>query len=171
MINWAHVHLMINHFPVVGVLGAILLFLYGVVRKSREIKVVSLGVFVLLALITIPVFLTGEGAEGVVKNIPGVTEDYIGRHEEMASYALVLMELLGATAFLGLFLFRRYGNIPKWIIVLVLILSLITAFVMGVTANFGGQIRHTEIRADFSGPPAQEPVKLSSILVDTSVLS
>lgn len=74
MINWAHVHLIINHFPVAGVLGAMLLFLYGVVRKSREIKVVSLGVFVLLALITIPVFWTGEEAVGALM-IPICVQD------------------------------------------------------------------------------------------------
>jgi len=159
MFNWAHVHLMINHFPVVGTMGTILLFLYGAVRKSKEIVVASLGLFVLLALVTIPVFLTGEKAEDVVKNLPGVTEDYIGRHEEMASYALAMMEILGAAALLGLFWVHRTGSTPKWLIVLVLVLSLITAVSMGITANFGGQIRHTEIRADFSRPPTLKPVK------------
>jgi hypothetical protein len=56
MINWAHIHLMINHFPVVGVMGAILLFLYALIRKSEEVKMVSLGLFVLVALITLPVY-------------------------------------------------------------------------------------------------------------------
>ena len=152
MINWAHVHLMINHFPVVGVLGSILLLLYGVVRKSDEVKMVSLGIFVLLALITIPVYLTGEAADAVVKNIPGVTERYIGRHEETASYALVLIEIVGATALLGLLLLRRFHRMPKWIITAVLILSCITAVVIGFTANLGGQIRHTEIRAGYLPP-------------------
>jgi len=89
--NWAHVHLMINHFPVIGVLGAILLLLYALVRKSDEVRMVSFGAFVLIALITIAVFFTGHGAEDVVKNVPGVTEASIGRHEEMADIALVFM--------------------------------------------------------------------------------
>ena len=144
--NWAHVHLMINHFPVIGVLGAVLLLVYALVRKSDEVTMVSFGVFVLIALTTIVVFFTGQGAEGVVKNLPGVTEASIGRHEEMADIALVLMEILGAMACAGLFFLRRSGFIPKWLVLIVLVASLITFAVVGLTANLGGQIRHAEIR-------------------------
>lgn len=146
--NWAHVHLIINHFPVIGILGAILLLVYSLVRKSEEVKMMSLGVFAIIALLTLAVYFTGEAAEKVVKNLPGVTETYIGRHEEIASLTLVLMEILGITSVAGLVLLRRSGAIPKWVAVMILILSLITAVVVNLTANFGGQIRHTEIRDD-----------------------
>lgn len=146
--NWAHVHLIINHFPVIGILGAILLLVYSLVRKSEEVKMVSLGVFAIIALITLAVYFTGEAAEKVVKNLPGVTETYIGRHEEIASLTLVLMEILGITSLTGLVLLRHSGAIPKWVAVMILILSLITAAVVNLTANLGGQIRHTEIRDD-----------------------
>jgi hypothetical protein len=158
-INWAHVHLMINHFPVVGVLGGILLLGYALARKSAELRMVSLGVFVLIALITIPVFLTGEGAEGVVKKIPGVTETYIGRHEELAELSLVLMEILGGLALTGLIWLKRKGTIPLFIMILVLVISLITAAVVGFTANLGGQIRHTEIRDAASSAVPSPPGK------------
>lgn len=146
--NWAHVHLIINHFPVIGILGAILLLVYSLVRKSEEVKMMSLGVFAIIALLTLAVYFTGEAAEKIVKNLPGVTETYIGRHEEIASLTLVLMEILGITSVAGLVLLRRSGAIPKWVAVMILILSLITAVVVNLTANFGGQIRHTEIRDD-----------------------
>lgn len=147
MLNWAHLHLMMNHFPVVGVIGAILLLLYALVRKSDEVKMVSLGIFVLIAIITIPIYVTGGFAEDSVKNLPGVTEAYIGRHADVASYALLLMEGLGIAALTGLFLLRRSGKIPKGIIAVVLVLSLVAAAVIGFSANLGGQIRHTEVRA------------------------
>jgi uncharacterized membrane protein len=146
--NWAHVHLIINHFPVIGILGALLLLVYSLVRKSEEVKMVSLGAFAIIALVTLAVYFTGEAAEKVVKNLPGVTETYIGRHEEIASLTLVLMEILGITSLVGLVLLRRSGAIPKWVVVMILILSLITAVVVNLTANLGGQIRHTEIRDD-----------------------
>ena len=146
MINWAHVHLIINHFPVIGILGSILLFMYGLLKKNDEIKKAGLGVFVLIALMTLPVFFTGKAAVETVKNLPGVTETVVGRHEEIASLALVLMEVLGAAALGGLILYRRSGALPKWFMTAVLALSLLTAAVVGLTANLGGQIRHTEIR-------------------------
>ena len=148
--NWAHVHLMINHFPVIGTLGTILLLVYALLRKSEEVKKVSLGLFVLIASTTLAVYITGQEAEEVVKNLPGVTEAYISRHEEAASLSLVLMGALGATALVGLLLLRRSGSIPRWVVILVLALSLIVAGAVGLTTNLGGQIRHTEIRGDAS---------------------
>ena len=144
--NSAHVHLMINHFPVIGVLGVLLVFCYGLVRKSDEVKLLGLGLFVLIALITIPVFLTGHAAEDVVKNLPGVTESSIGSHEEIALLALALIELLGIVALGGLFLFRKSVALPQWYIALVLVVALASAGTVGLTANLGGQIRHTEVR-------------------------
>lgn len=144
--NWAHVHLMINHVPVIGLLGAVLLLIYALARKSEEVKMVSFGLFVLIALMTFAVYFTGEAAQKVVKDLPGVTEADIGRHEEIAGLALTSMEVLGVAALIGLILLRRSGAIPKWIVVVVLVLSLITAAIVGFTANLGGQIRHTEIR-------------------------
>jgi uncharacterized membrane protein len=146
MINWAHLHLMVNHFPVIGILFALLLFLYGLARRSEELKKAGLGAFVLIALMTVPVYFTGEAAQKVVKNLPGITEDYIGRHEEVAGLALILIEALGIVCLAGLIFFRRSASFPKWFTALVLVLSISAAAVVGFTANLGGQIRHTEIR-------------------------
>ena len=41
-INWAHVHIMINHIPVIGLMGILLLLLYAVLRRSEEVKMVNL---------------------------------------------------------------------------------------------------------------------------------
>jgi hypothetical protein len=157
--NWAHVHLMINHFPVIGVLGVILLLAYSLVRKSEEVKMVSFGLFVLLALMTLAVYFTGEAAQEIVKNFPGVTKASIDTHEELADLALVLMEALGVAALAGLFFLKRSGSIPKLLVAFVLVLSLITAAVVLLTANLGGQIRHAEAREDFVPPTQKTPVK------------
>ena len=138
---------MINHIPVIGVPGVALLLVYALVRKSEEVKLVSLGLLVLIALMAFAVFFTGDAGEKLVKDLPGVAEMYIDRHEEMADWTLVLTEILGALSLAGLVFRKRFGRIPNAIVVLVLVLSLITAVAAGVTANFGGQIRHTEIRS------------------------
>lgn len=157
MINGAHIHLMVNHFPVVGMLLILLLFLYGLARGSEEIQKAGLGAFVLLALMTVPVYLSGEFAEKAVKDLPGVTEAFIGRHEEMAGLSLVLIEALGIACGAGLIFFRRSAAIPKWFIALVLVLSFSASAIVGFTANLGGQIRHTEIRDVVDSPIAPNP--------------
>ncbi len=146
-VNWAHLHLMINHIPVIGLPGAVLLLLYAVVRKSEEVQRVAFGAIILVAILTIGVYLSGQAAENMVKKLPGVTEEAIGRHEDVADLSLILIEALGVLALAGLFFLRRSGSIPKWLVSLVFVFSLITALVVGYTANRGGEIRHSEIRS------------------------
>jgi len=157
MLNGAHLHLIVNHFPVVGILFSILLFLYGLVRGSEEIKKTGIGAFILLALITVPIYLTGEGAEEAVMGLPGVTEGFIGRHEEIAGLSAVLIELLGIACLAGLYFFRRSATMPKWFNAFVLVLAFSAAALMGLTANLGGQIRHTEVRDVVASPVAPNP--------------
>ena len=146
MINWAHVHLIINHIPVIGMIGAVLLLIYAIVRKSDEVRTISFSLFVLIAMMAVAAYLTGEAAEKVVKNFPGVTEAYIGRHEEMGEYALVLMTLLGVASIVGLIIRYRTGSVPKCTLTIILLMSIVVSVVVGITANLGGQIRHSEIR-------------------------
>lgn len=157
--NWPHVHLMINHFPVIGLFLAILLLGVAIVRKSEELKQVTLGAFVFIALTAIPVYLTGQAAADIVKKLPGVTEGVVGTHEDVASLALVLIEALGIIALGGLIFFRRLNKIPTWFMGAVLAFALGTAAVTGLTADLGGQIRHTEIREGFVPPPVSGPAE------------
>jgi len=147
---------MINHLPVVGTIFGVLLLLLALLRKSEELKRVSLGVFVLTALLALPVYFTGEPAEKVVEHLPGVAEPLIEEHENAALFALLTAGGAGVVALAGLILFRRAKKLPGWIVAATLVLSLATSGLMGWTANRGGQIRHTEIRADFKAPAETE---------------
>ena len=154
--NWAHVHLMLSHLPVVGTIFGVLLLLLALLRKSEELKRVSLGVFVLTALLALPVYFTGEPAEKVVEHLPSVTESLIEEHEDAALFALLMAGSAGVVALAGLILFRRAERLPGWVVGAALVLSLSTSGLMGWTANRGGRIRHTEIRADFKATTETE---------------
>lgn len=144
--NGAHLHLLLNHLPVLGTAFGILLLLFALLRKSDELKRVSLGVFVLTALSAVPAYLTGEPAEELVGKLPGVLDVLIEQHEEAALIALIVAGVTGAVALLGLILFRRAETLPVWVVAVSLMLSVATGGLMARTANLGGQIRHTEIR-------------------------
>ncbi|MBS7648846.1 hypothetical protein KEJ17_04285 [Candidatus Bathyarchaeota archaeon] len=156
--NLAHVHLLLNHIPVIGTLVGLLLLIVGMVMKSEELRKVSLGMFAILALLTLPVYFTGEPAGEVVEHLPGVTEEIIEEHEEAALTALIATLILGVISLGGLIYFRHLASLPGWLIKVSLILSIISMGLMGWTANLGGQIRHTEIRAGFKPPTSDEKV-------------
>jgi len=146
--NWAHVHIGINHAPVIGIIFAFLLLIWGMMKRSEEVKRISLGIFVIIALIAIPVYITGGGAEEVVKHLPGVSESVIEKHEESAFSTFIMVEVLGLLTLGGLFLYRRPQNFSTWFVILSLTLSILVGGLMVRTANLGGQIRHTEIRSE-----------------------
>ena len=144
--NTAHVHLLLNHVPVVGSMLAVLLLAVALGRRSSELGKVALGGFVLLAATALAVFFTGEPAEATVEKLPGFSEAITERHEEMALIATVALSGVGALALLVLAVFRK-RPLPRWVTAVVFVMSVGIASIMGYTANLGGQVRHTEIRS------------------------
>jgi hypothetical protein len=59
---------------------------------------------------------------------------------------------LGLVAAGGLFFFRLAATIPRWFMVLALILTIVVNSLVGYTANLGGQIKHPEARKGFQLP-------------------
>ena len=146
--NWAHVHLLINHIPVLGTLFGTLLLVFGIVKKNEEIKRVSLGIFVIIAVAALPVYFTGEPAEEIVEHLPGVDESILEEHEESALISFIAVGILGIFAIGTLWRYRRVDTIPKRFVIAGLILSIIVFGLMAWTADLGGKIRHSEIRSE-----------------------
>jgi uncharacterized membrane protein len=152
----AHLHLLLNHLPVIGTLVALLLLAYAQLRGSQELTRASLGIFAIAAVMGLAAFLTGEPAEHVVKRLPGIEKSAIHEHEEAALVATWLLGVVGAVSLGGLIGFRkRTGGVPRRFGVLVLALSLFPALAMARTANLGGKIRHPEIRPGNVAPLEQ----------------
>ncbi len=82
--NQAHFHLLLNHAPIIGPAFGIAVLLAGFIFKSDPVKRAALGIFVLAALLAIPAFLTGEGAEEIVEKLPGVNETLMETHEDVS---------------------------------------------------------------------------------------
>lgn len=144
--NSAHLHLILNHMPVLGTAFGLLLLVAGLMRKSEDLKKASLATFVLSALVAVPVFLTGEPASDVVERLPGVSESLIEAHEMAAKLSLMIIEVLGMGALATLLIQRWRPNSTQWSLPGVLVLSLLAGASLLHTANLGGQIRHSEIR-------------------------
>jgi len=147
----AHIHLLLNHIPILGSIFGLLLLGYGMLRKSDEIQKTSLGVFVITALLTIPVYLTGDGAAEIVGNLPGVSTAIIQQHNKAATITLIAIEILGVVSLLGLFLsWCSRRELRNWMTLGLLILAMISSGLGAWTGSIGGQIRHTEVRAGFA---------------------
>ena len=145
-----HLHLMLTHFPIVGTIIGVGILAYGQFSNNNSIKKVALVTFLLMSILTIPVFLTGEGAEEAVEHLAGVSENIIEEHEELSEKAIWVMGLLGIFSLLNILLIIKKSIFAKSVSLIVLIISFATVGLFVQVGNLGGQIRHSEIRTNNS---------------------
>ncbi|MBX7042224.1 MAG: hypothetical protein K1X85_04905 [Ignavibacteria bacterium] len=147
--NAAHFHLIINHFPVIGTIITMFLLFIGILKKSDDVKKAAMLVLILTAVVTIPVYVSGDGAQEMIEgNYDDVDEQYIDQHEDFALYSFIAMDIVGALAILSMFLYRKPKEISNSFAVLMFALVLAVNGMMAYTANLGGKIHHPEIRSD-----------------------
>jgi len=122
------------------------LFLLALIAKSDHLKQASLVILLGIALISIPTYMSGNGAQEAIKAMPGVSKALIEAHESAAFVAMIFMLATGGLSWLGLWQFRRLARVPAWNLAAILLLMAITLGLMTRASNMGGEIRHEEIR-------------------------
>ena len=153
--NWAHIHLALNHIPVLGTIFGLSLLGYAMLRRNDVLKKAACNLFVAVALLALPVYFTGEPAEEIVERAAGISKADIDAHEQSALISLVGVELLGVVGLIGLVAAARRRPVPAMITGTALVLSLATTALMARTANLGGRIHHEEIRSGAPVPPPE----------------
>lgn len=152
--NWAHLHLLLNHIPVLGTLFGLALLVWGAFRHNDSIQRAALGAFVIVALVAIPVFLTGEPSEEAVEHLAGTAAGAIETHQDAAVLSLIAVEALGLIGLVGLVI--RRTHFTRLLTQTALVFAIITAGLMARTANLGGKIRHAELRGAANAVTATE---------------
>jgi hypothetical protein len=71
----------------------------------------------------------------------------LDQHQSLAGAALAGCIVLALVALLGIFLYRGGKAMPRWFAFAMISGSLVVTVVVAWTANLGGQVRHSEIRA------------------------
>ncbi len=139
-----HLHLILNHYPVIGTIIGAALLAFALVRKSNEVGKVALALFAVLGAISVVVYLTGESAEHAVESLPDFSEAITERHEEFAKFATIVLATFSAASLVALVAYRN-KVLPRIVLIGSFVASLFAAGAMGYTGKTGGEIRHTEI--------------------------
>jgi len=143
-----HLHLVLAHFPIIGIIIGTAILASGLIFKNTAIQKVALATFIVMALLTIPVFLTGEESGETVENLAGVSEQLIENHEELAEKAIWLMGILAGLSLIAYYAIVKKFSFAKAITWITLIVSLANFGLFAQVGNLGGQIRHSEIRTE-----------------------
>ena len=162
--NKAHLHLLVNHFPIIGTFFGIGILIVALFLKNNSIKNTAYWVFITTAIFAAISMATGDGAEHIVKDFPDIGRKIIHVHEEYAEKLALVLYLLGIISIVGFYM-NRINHVKATLLSYIILVVGIVA--LGLTINVGasgGEIRHTEIRSNFI--PNQQ-IDLSKTIIDT----
>lgn len=170
--NLAHLHLLLNHVPTVGFGAGLGLFFLALITRDEPLQRQSLRVIVLVALVSIPVYLTGVAAGRLIERLPGVSDIRIRIHGDAALLAFVVMELTGAVAWLALWQGRRFRRPLPSTVAAVVLLAVASFGLMARAAYIGGMIRHPEVISPADSAPTETAwltnASVKSLVLDTT---
>ena len=154
-----HLHLLLNHIPTIGGAAALMLLIVAFARKSDDLKRIALEASYVVALLTLPAYLSGVGAQQSLLETPDVSQAYVDAHWDAAVFSFVFLQLAGAFSWFALWKYRRSGNWPISSITVVLVMSFLAFAASARAASLGGEIRHPEIIVGAAAPVDAAPAE------------
>lgn len=143
--NQAHLHMVFNHFPIIGLFFGIGILAYGIIKKQTILVNTAYVMFIVCMIMAKATMMTGEGAEEIVEEL-GISHDIIHEHEEMAETFMKVLYGLGILSILGLVANLKKHSKAAIVSYVVLVLAIGSAILSKNVGTSGGEIRHTEIR-------------------------
>ena len=152
--SWPLIHLTMNHFPIVGTFVGILFWAVALIKKDRGLQALCLYFLILVAVLTIPAYISGDPTGEAVEKLSCITKGAIDAHNDAGEISFGIIAALGACALAGLIAFRKKAAYPGWFRNGILALMLVAAVSVAWTAWLGGKIHHQEIHEGL--PPAAQ---------------
>ena len=153
--NLTHLHLILNHVPIIGAIISLAAMIVAVLWKSEDYRRAALILAFVTGLLALPAYFSGEEAEESLEHQVKISEVFVEEHEEAARLAMIATVIAGAAAAVVFF----YGRDKKPALAAVTVLFLVATGLMVRAGNTGGQIRHTEIRPASSEPLPAQPAE------------
>src|SRR5450631_3539926 len=117
--SWSHLHILVSVFPSFGLVLVLGFFVAGFLTDNVGIKRTCLVLFGMLALLSIPTYLSGAGSMAVLSTDAKISKEMLNTHAGWGMAALVALVLTGIVALLELWRSVRAGRVPNQAFVLV----------------------------------------------------
>jgi len=132
-------------------------------------------VLFVIAIVTLPVYMTGVAAHLELRDRPELSDNAMRVHQDAALAGFAVTEFAGFVAWIALWQSRRRGRAARGLVPAATLLSIVALALMARAANLGGEIRHPEIQTGVSAGvavPAGDPErfvtsKISVVMVNS----
>jgi hypothetical protein len=149
-----YVHVLINHFPLIGLLVAMVALIAALITRSRTSILIGLGLVCLLALSIWPVSYFGDaGHDRVLSMTDAAGAQFLHHHQALADRWSFLYYVTAGVAGLGFILAWKWPRTLVAFSLLALVLAAASLAAGIAIAKDGGAIRHREFRFTPSPPP------------------
>lgn len=149
----AYRHVLLNHLPVTGLAVAWIVLLCGTIEgRGRSIRFGLALVLVMSAAGTVAIQVGDEAYPFVFDLLDGTGRAWLDHHTELADRwgILVTLNAIAAAAAFGVGVWRE--SLQRLTGIIVLVTTIASLVSVGVIAEAGGKIRHSEFR--LTDPPA-----------------
>jgi uncharacterized membrane protein len=170
VMDWPHIHIVLNHFPIILAAVGTATALLGVFVKRRGIWMYSTASLTLAMVAVIPTYFTGPAAEHALNHPWYIARGAIHDHESSALISAVLVVLAGliaAYAWRRLVRYHREASLPGLLRGTIVLTSVAATASIFYTSLLGGKIIHDSPVLNGPRPagvaaPVAEPARDSS---------
>jgi uncharacterized membrane protein len=148
--SWSHLHILVSVFPSFGLVFVLGFYVTGFLSDNIGIKRTCLVLFGMLALLSVPTYLSGAGSMALLSKNPGFPKDTMNAHFAWGMAALLALVMTGVAALVELWRSGRAGAKSSSGFRLVCGLAIVALGLM-VMAD-GWEINHRELQSTVSIP-------------------
>jgi uncharacterized membrane protein len=145
--SWSHLHILVSVFPSFGLLFVLGFYIAGFRADNDGIRRTCLALFGILALLSIPIYLSGDGAMAVLAKNPRFSKEMMNTHYGWGMAALLVLVMTGIVAFVELWRSYRARRASKDPFHLVSGLTIIALGLTAVVSELGLEINHRELQS------------------------
>ncbi len=139
-----HLHLLLNHVPVISLFFALAFFVFGKLLQNKSWLALGSGFILFAGFSIILVFLTGHGAEDFIEKSTFFNHSHFETHEEAGNLAFIATLIAAATVLLQLVL-NFFDRKPRTLPLIIFLLALLSFGLNARAGYYGGKIRHNEL--------------------------
>ncbi|HEY4099960.1 MAG TPA: hypothetical protein VGM20_03690 [Gemmatimonadales bacterium] len=151
----AHLHVLVNHIPIIGLPIVALLLAWGLARREDAVVRAALLLTILVAIGTWYTDYTGDDAKHDIRNNTWYNRAVVQRHEHAGDNANIAGIAAGVLAIGALILARGGKPVRRSASAAVLIVLIVASGLAGWAGYQGGKIRHDEF--GLTPPPTAPP--------------
>jgi len=144
MLSWPYVHLLLNHFPVVLSVSALVVSLLALLLRRRGLWLTAMAALTAAGAFIYPVHFTGDKADHALNDPWYIKPGMIEAHDNAAGIALAVILIVGVFAAYSWWrsLTRPADLIPGWMRAGIVVGALAAVGTVAYTAFLGGKIIH-----------------------------